>query len=196
MKNINSSNRLNNYSDGRISYDSKNLSSKGSQILSHHFHPRENQGEIIDDSIEAGSSLNYKHTSKNPANNYYHNVKALENVLKEDKEVHQKREIERDMLIKRKEKVASYSKLVKEIHWDSNSDKRKEILDYVPKKHPLNKNNNKTFEEKRKSKMMAISRIKEYRSKQTNEQISVQDPPELNENLDFRTNHNDSKTTK
>ena len=197
MKNINSSNRLNNYSGGRISFDTKNknLSSKGSQILSHHFHPRENQGEIIDESIEAGNSLNQKHFVKNQASHYYHNAKALENVLKEDKEAHLKREIEREQLIKRKEKVASYSKLVKEIHWESNADKRKEILDYIPKKRSVNKDTNKTFEEKRKSKMMAINRIKEYRRKQTGDQKSVQEPSELNENFEYKYK-NDSRTSK
>lgn len=60
----------------------------------------------------------------------------------------------------------------------------------------INKYNNKTFEEKRKSKMMAVSRIKEYRRKKIVEHLSVQDPPEVNENLDLRAKQNNSKTTK
>lgn len=136
-------------------------------------------------------------------NQYYHNAKALENVLKEDKEALLKLEIEKQKIIERKQKVASYSKLVKEIHWDGKKEKR-EKFDYLPKKKSKgNSGTNKTFEENRSSKMMAIDKIKDYRRKHTEKLISAEEQGELSEQYNdvkslgsrnSRAQHNKSQT--
>lgn len=187
FKSINSKNRLNNYSEGRVSFDTNqkdNISRKYQhKSKPQKFHPRDHsQGALMEDLMEENSVSNAGSFSKiNKMNQYYHNAKALENVLKEDKEALLKLEKEKQKIMERKQKVASYSKLVKEIHWEGKNEKR-EKFDYLPKKKSKGTGGtNKTFEENRSSKMMALEKIKDYRKKNTEKLKSAQEQGELSE---------------
>ena len=148
----------------------------------------QSKADFINDSIEGRHIKhedNYKKLSK-PSNKYYHNIKALENVLKEDKEAQNKHSKEKQQLMLRKQKVASYSKLVKEIHWDSNSVKRKDLYDANGrriKKATSEVASNKTFEDKRKTRMMAIDKIKDIKRKQIDDAKTIQEQGALKENV-------------
>lgn len=176
-KNLNSKHRANNYSEARISFDSKNRSYLPSHLRNKHQELKQRErshGPYLDESGDNHSIKNAENQNKNKMGQYYHNAKALENVLKEEKEALNKREKEKQQILQRKQKVASYSKLVKEIHWDSTSEKARDKLNHQPKKKRNLKtepSTNKTFEHKPSSKMSAIERIKSMRNnKQFNEQ--------------------------
>ncbi|CAI2372526.1 unnamed protein product [Moneuplotes crassus] len=120
----------------------------------------------------------------NQVNQYYHNAKALENVLKEEKSNLQKLERDKKKLIERKQKVASYSKLVREIHWD-HSDRNKRDVKYNPlKKRSVigETDSNKTFENHNRSRMAAVEKVKEIRRKQVKKETDIENrrQPEAN----------------
>lgn len=128
-------------------------------------------------------------------NHYYHNAKALENVLKEDKESVLKREMNRQQIIQRKEKVASYSKLVREIHWDSKNSKRLESQDFNHHKKILKRDSNMTFEQRAESNHIRSDRANEYKHRHAKEHKSVIEGNEMKENFDFNIKSN-IKTSK
>jgi hypothetical protein len=135
----------------------------------------ENENSLNDESLKNGNQMNQ----------YYHNAKALENVLKEDKEAHEKLEVEKQTLLERKQKVASYSKLVKEIHWDKYAPKKDKYEYLAQKKKSLKQNlkSNKMLEDNKSSKMMAVDKIKDMRKKNTERhQRSAQEQGELTHN--------------
>lgn len=111
------------------------------------------------------SSDNYQRNGKSftKVNQYYHNAKALENVLKEDRDAKAKSKVEKENLMKRKQKVASYSKLVKEIHWEKQGVEKRHS--HGAKRHGVRGSDasNKSYDSKRKNRMVAVDRIKELK---------------------------------
>lgn len=189
--------RLNNYSESRISFEGRhrNLSTKGSQLLSHQFHPKEINGEI-DESTEVTNARNSKSINKIQVSHYYHNAKALENVLKDDKDLVQKREFNRQQIIQRKEKVASYSKLVREIHWDNkNNEQRKDSHDVHNHRKMPKRDSNMTFEQRAESNQMRTDRVRQNNQRSTKEHKSVIETNDVKENFDFNIKSN-IKTSK
>ena len=197
-----------NSNGGRISFDTKKKNKTGSRGYMKHqqFHPNEKQQNNYTDESLGEESVNHvdSFSKHNKINQYYHNAKALENVLKEDKEVLQKREKDKLALLERKQKVASYSKLVKEIHWEGNT-QHKDKLEYLAKKKKNlvqnSQNNNNTFEDGKPSRMAAVDKVKNLRRRQTDRQKrSVQEQGEMTLNHDdsidnkyTRLNHNKSQ---
>lgn len=172
IQSVGSKNKLNNYSQGRTSFEvsKKGLVSKRSYKNNpQQFHPRDKAQSAFmdesaqDDSLSNASSFNKKHK----VGQYYHNAKALENVLKQDKEALQKREVNKQKILDRKQKVASYSKLVREIHWDEK--KKPESYEIQAIKKRALKNN-------------------KLKKRLTDHQVSLQEQGEMTENLN-EANH-------
>jgi hypothetical protein len=192
IKSYASKKRMQNYSEQKISFDSKSvnqLHKRPSQKQYKKYISREeSQDKFIDKTLETEEEHDNNAGSFGVPNNvghYYHNAKALENVLKEDKDAITKRHKERQQILDRKQKVASYSKLVKEIHWDSNGEQNKKRVDYKPMRNPLKSDNdsNKTFDQQRKYKMSALERVKDFRRKHSNQLKVKEEQGEMTSNF-------------
>ena len=131
---------IQNMNHNRISFDSKNNKSMSQNkayrdAIKQKYYPKENDNsKFIDQSMGEEDDKAGSFGKGNQVNQYYHNAKALENVLKEDKENMYKREKEKQNIVERKQKVASYSKLVREIHWDQEERSKPHKVEYKPLK--------------------------------------------------------------
>ena len=172
-----SNKRFNKYNNNRISFDSHNKSVSQSKpygkAIKQNYYQNESHdfGDRIEEDNNAGSF-----GKANQVNKYYHNAKALENVLKEDKENMHKKEKEKQKLIERKSKVASYSKLVREIHWDKDAEHKRKIEYKKLKNQHLRSEHgsNKTFEGQQRSKISAIEKVKDIKRRQLRQNTDVE----------------------
>jgi hypothetical protein len=157
-------------------------------VINHPYLPQNHsKSDIMDDSIE-GHHMNHDSSYQNisKVKKYHHNAKAIANVLKEEKEAQTKLEKQKEQLVLRKQKVASYSKLVKELHWDSTNTKPKNLVYDMNgrkiKKVKSDTHSNKTFEGRRKSKVMPMERVRNMRRKRDDEQRLINDQGNFKEN--------------
>ena len=145
FKNQWSKHKLVNYNNNRINFDSKNIKSISQNkpyrdSRNQKYYPQGNNINFIDHSVKEENNAG-SFEKENQMNQYYHNVKALENVMKEDKDNMKRREREKKSIIQRKQKVASYSKLVREIHWNHEERTKQHFIENKPVNKYLVKGN-------------------------------------------------------